>query len=115
LGAEDPIARRVVGILRECGFLVPREGKTRFGEPIIEGTVPPTQDGSIDELLSCGEFIVDGQVRKGPKAKSVLVVETPTVGVPLERRISAHAQVLRALPRLWSLLAQGLAPTAREN
>jgi len=109
LGASDPLAREVVGILRECGFLVPREGKTRFGEPIMEGIVPPTQDGSIDELLSCSKLVADGQVRKGPKAESVLVVETPIAHVSLEKRVAAHATILCSLPRFWSMLVSHVA------
>jgi len=109
LGAEDPIAREIVGLLRENGFPIPKEGKTRFGESIIDGVVPPAKDGSIDELLSCSALIREGRMLKGPQAKSVLVVETPIARVPLEKRVAAHAAILRSLPRFWSMLVNHVA------
>ena len=48
----DPVARDIVSILERCGFAVPRRGITRFGEPVLDGVIGPTQDGSIDEMLS---------------------------------------------------------------
>ncbi len=103
LGLRDPVAREVAAILEQKGFALPHDGTTRFGEAIVGGIVPPTHDGSLDELLSCAAYVRDGQVRPGPHAGSVLVVETPTVGVPLETRVAAHEAILCALPRLWEM------------
>lgn len=102
MGSGDPVARDIVSILERCGFAVPRRGVTRFGEPIVDGVIGPTQDGSIDELLSSGVLVRDGQAIPGPGAKTVIVVETPTHTVPLARRVAAHTEILRALPRWYS-------------
>jgi hypothetical protein len=99
---EDPVALDIVSILERCGFAVPRRGITRFGEPILNGVIGPTKDGSIDELLSSPLLVRDGLVIPGPGAKTVIVVETPTHSVPLARRVAAHAEILHALPR-WCL------------
>jgi hypothetical protein len=103
LGSEDPVAQEIVGLLRAHGFLIPQEGHTRFGEPIHAGVVPPTLDGSLDELLAAHTILQDGQVRPGPAARSMIVVETPTTNILLERRIVAHAAILHALAHFWTL------------
>jgi hypothetical protein len=102
MGSGDPVALEVVSILERCGFAVPRRGITRFGEPIVDGVIAPTQDGSIDELLSSHVLIRDGEAIPGPGARTVMVVETPTGAVPLARRVAAHAEILHALPRWYS-------------
>jgi hypothetical protein len=101
LGADDPAARALVGILAGH-FPVPRAGCTRFGERITDGIIPGTRDGSVDELLSAPALIRAGSRVPGPAARTVLVVETPT-RAPLERRVAAHKAILRALPELWTL------------
>jgi len=68
------------------------EGKTRFGEEIKNGVIGPVADGSIDELLTAHG------------AQTVIVVETPTIGVPLEKRVAAHGRIIQAYEELSSLL-----------
>jgi len=97
LGTQDPVAQEIVTILARNGFRIPEEGRTRFGEQIIDGIVPATQDGSIDELLASSTFVRDGHILRGPGARSALVVETPIVGVPLARRVAAHTEILASL------------------
>lgn len=109
LGARDPVARRIVRLLLRSGMPLAMTGTTGFGEPIDDGIVHvdqqghPVKDGSIDELLTSETIIVRGRRVKGPAAKTGIVVETSTVGVPIEKRIAAHAEIIRNLLRLWRL------------
>jgi len=63
----------------------------------MHGIVGPVTDSSIDELLSARQVVVGGVARPGPAAHTVLVFETPAAALPLERRIAAHAALLRRL------------------
>lgn len=101
LNTDDLVAKEVVKILRDSGMSMWREGATRFGERIIGGIAAGTYDGSIDEFLAAKEVWNNGAVVAGPGAKSAVVIETPVVGIPLEKRIAAHRAVLQKLPELW--------------
>ena len=57
----DPIARKVVRILKKQGFKFYGSGKTAFNEKILKGVVADINDGSIDELLSSEKIIVNGK------------------------------------------------------
>ena len=96
-GAEDPVAREVVKILLENGFNLQKSGKTKEGERIVNGTVSNLSDSSIDELLSAKRIILEGKQALGPSAEKVVVVETRTIGVPLEKRVKVHGEILRSL------------------
>ena len=108
LAGKNPVAKQIIRILFESGIAIELEGKTRFGEQIVDGVVSSDdkgqriRDGSIDELLASAKLIVDGREQAGPAAKTVIVVETPTRGVPLAKRVDAHGAVIRALGELWS-------------
>ncbi|HEU0225009.1 MAG TPA: hypothetical protein VFR29_06200 [Steroidobacteraceae bacterium] len=97
LGAADPLAIEAVAVLRDHGVPIKAGGTTRFDEPIAGGIIGPVTDSSIDELMSAATVIVDGQARPGPQAKTVLVFETPAAALPPERRVAAHAALLRRL------------------
>jgi hypothetical protein len=97
LGATDPLALAAVHVLEDNGIPLKMSGETRFGEPISGGIIGPVVDGSIDELMSAGSIIVDGQPRPGPEAGTVLVFETPAGRVGLQTRIDAHAALLKKL------------------
>lgn len=99
-GVEDPLAAAAVAVLVENGVPLKRDGTTRFDEPILDGIVGPVADSSIDELLSARRTIVNGASRPGPAARTVLVFETPAAALPLERRVAAHAALLRRLAAL---------------
>ncbi|MGY4884751.1 MAG: hypothetical protein ACP5NZ_04205 [Nanobdellota archaeon] len=99
----DPIARKIVGILKKHGFKFYEKGMTSFKEKIIKGVVSDINDGSIDELLSSEKIIVDGQIKKGPDAKSVVVVETKTVDIPLKKRVKAHSYILKSIKSIYTL------------
>ena len=99
LGAADPLALSAVQVLRQSGIPLKMSGETRFGEPINGGIVGPVIDGSIDELMSAHTIIVEGRQRPGPGAHTVLVFETPADRVELQRRIAAHAALLKELTR----------------
>jgi len=109
-GSDDEVAKKVISILEESGIPLKKEGPTRFEEPIEEGIVAndengkPIQDGSVDELLgTASRIIVDGRVVEKPIARTSLVIETPTINVPLERRVKAHSNILKQLKTLWEL------------
>lgn len=104
-GAADPLAIAAVAVLREAGVPIKAAGTTRFDEPVTDGIIGPVADSSIDELMSAATVIVDGELRPGPRAATVLVFETPAAALPLARRIAAHAALL-------SRLAGRLAPPA---
>ena len=72
-------------------------------EKIIKGVVSNIEDGSIDELLSAEKIIVNGQIRKGPDAKSVVVIETKTVDIPLKKRVKAHSYILKSSRGIYAL------------
>jgi len=96
-GAADPMALAAVLTLKENGIPLKMSGETRFGEAIEGGIIGPVVDGSIDELMSADTIIVDGQPKAGPDAHTVLVFETPADKVSLEKRIQAHAALLRSI------------------
>jgi len=99
----DPIARKIVNILKKQGFKFYEKGETSFKEKIIKGVISNINDGSIDELLSSEKIIVDGQIRKGPDAKSVIVIETKTIDVPLKIRVKAHSYILKSSKGIYAL------------
>jgi len=99
----DPIARKIVNILKKEGFRFYDRGETAFHEKIIKGVVSDINDGSIDELLSSEKIIIHGKIKKGPDAKSVVVVETKTVDVPLKKRVKAHSYILKDARQVYTL------------
>jgi hypothetical protein len=103
LKVYDPIARKIVNILKKQGFKFYEKGFTSFNEKIIKGVVSDINDGSIDELLSSEKIIVNNQTRKGPDAKSVVVIETKTIDVPLKKRVKAHSYILKSSKGIYAL------------
>lgn len=99
----DPIARKIVGILKKRDFKFYEKGMTSFNEKIIKGVVSNIKDGSVDELLSAEKIIVNGQIKDGPDAKSVVVIETKTIDVPLKKRIKAHSYILKSAKNIYAL------------
>jgi hypothetical protein len=96
-GEKDPLAAAAVSVLKENGVPLKMDGTTRFDEPIAQGIVGPVTDSSIDELLSAPRVVVEGALRAGPAAHTVLVFETPAAALSLERRVAAHAALIRRL------------------
>jgi len=97
LGADDPLAGTAVRILQDNNIPLKTSGVTRFDEPIVDGIIGPVIDGSIDELMSAEEVVVDGHVKPGPAARTVLVFETPAGNTDLKTRIGAHTALLKRL------------------
>ena len=97
LGSADPLALAAVRTLKDNGISLKMSGETRFGEVINGGIIGPVTDGSIDELMSAGSIIVDRQLQAGPAARTVLVLETPADQVNLQKRIGAHAGLLKSI------------------
>jgi hypothetical protein len=99
----DPIARKIVNILKKEGFRFYEKGETSFHEKIIKGIVSNIKDGSVDELLSSEKIIINGHIRDGPDAKSVIVIETKTIDVPLKKRVKAHSYILKSSKGIYAL------------
>lgn len=106
LGAQDPIAKEVVRILKSNGLPIISSGITRFGELIIEGVVDNGPDGSVDELIAARRLVAYREEREKIAGKHVIVVETPTLHAPLERRVAAHGQIIQAYSRFWEMASQ---------
>lgn len=103
LGANDPIAREIVNILKKRGSRIYERGQTSFNQKIKDGVVSNIHDGSIDELLS-SKYIIKGKRRmKGPYARSVIVVETNTVGIPISKRVNIHSKILSKIKKFYNI------------
>ncbi len=98
-GAAEELAITAVGVLRDNRVPIKMDGTTRFDEPVARGIVGPVTDGSIDELMSARQVVVDGEARPGPGAEVVLVLETPAAALPLAQRVEAQAALLRLLSK----------------
>jgi hypothetical protein len=103
LNVYDPIARKIVNILKKRGFKFYEKGETQDHEKIVKGVVSDIKDGSIDELLSAEKIIVNKVIKKGPNAKSVVVIETKTIDVPLKKRVKAHSHILKSSKEVYTL------------
>ncbi len=110
--AQDLIAKTVVQILTDAGFSLTQRGVTRFGEKIINGLVVSKRDDSVDELLAAESIYYHGKVVKKPAADSVITIETPTVRVPLKKRIDVHEEIIATYPKFLELL---LRQRSRQN
>jgi predicted deacylase len=102
LKENDPIAKEVVKILRKKKFQMVQKGKTMFDQEISDGIVSEVNDGSIDELLASKE-IIKGKKINGPNAKSVIVVETTSIRVPLKKRVNAHSTILKNSKKFYEI------------
>lgn len=99
---KNPIAQEIVAILSKH-FPIELSGKTEFNEKIKKGVIFETIDGSIDELFSAGKIIVNKKAIKKPAAKSVVVVETPSLHIPLAKRVLANSSIIQAIPQFIKL------------
>ena len=107
LGADDELAIEAVRVLQEHGIPIKAQGKTRFGEDIVSGIIGPVTDSSIDELIGAEDILIDGQLRAGPAARTVLVFETPAKDMTLAQRKAAHLALLRRLAMLIATPSHG--------
>jgi len=103
LGSNDPIAKQVVKILIRNGFKLKMSGKTGFNQKIKNGVVEIVHDDSLDELISSKKIIIKGKQVDGPDAKSVIVIETNTVNIPIEKRVAAHEEILLSSEKFFNM------------
>lgn len=103
-GSKDPVAQEIRRILEKNSIPLQSDGETRDGHPIINGIVSDGHDGSIDNLLAADRIMRNGEIVEKPGASSVVVVETPIIGVPLRTRIKVHGEIMRAIPRLLDIM-----------
>jgi len=107
MGVADPIAKMVVEILSGHDVLLQTNGVTRFGDTIVDGIVNASKDGSIDELLASNVIYKNNSMILKHPAKTVIVVETPSVGVPLEKRVMAHSEIIHHLEMFFHMAHEG--------
>ena len=93
-GCADPAAGAVMRKMRELGYPIKLSGRTDFDEEIRDGIVCGVQDGSIDELIASAG------------GRSVLVVETGSMKMGLERRVRLHRAIIGMLPELFKAAAR---------
>ncbi len=115
LGTSDPVAKEIVKILKKRKFRICEKGTTRFGQQIVNGVVSNINDGSIDELLASKKIIVNKKIKTGPFAKSVLVIETNIVKMPLKKRVKAHSQIIRSARKFFNIAKKIRVNTNREE
>ncbi len=110
--SDNLVGAEIVRLLQAAGIPLRESGRTRFGEPIVNGVISrddkgmPIRDGSIDELLASKDVFIDGKQAPGPAAQTVIVVETPAFeGSRLALRVAAQGAVLQRVRELWRLNA----------
>lgn len=109
---DNPVGAEVIRLLAGTGIPIRLEGRTRFGEPIVNGVISrddsgaPIRDSSIDELLAAPVVFVGDERRPGPAAATVIVAETPAfAGSQFALRVAAQGAVVQSTPELWRLSA----------
>lgn len=107
---NNPVGAEVIRLLETSGIPIRTSGRTRFGEPIVNGVISrddkggPIRDGSIDELLAATDIFWNGTKTPGPAAPTVIVVETPAfAGSKFALRVAAQGKVVRRVEKLWAL------------
>ncbi len=98
---NDPVALQIVQLLLAIDYPLFLSGQTRFQQKITSGVVEKSLDGSIDELIAADKIYLNHQWQPGPKAKSVIVVETAASNQPLSQRQLAQELLLDNLEKLW--------------
>ena len=106
LKEKDPVAEKVIKILRKNHVSLQKTKKTRFNEEIIDGMAINVQDGSIDELLAAKKIVIKNNIRKGPSCPHVVVVETIALDIPLHKRIATHKQIIDSLEDMWNEISK---------
>ena len=102
-GLNDPIVREIVRIFKKNSLKFMEYKETRFGESAKDGIIYNIRDGSIDELFAADEIFLNGKIVKKPVAKTVIVVETPVKGSPIEDRVKTDELVIKSLEKFWRM------------
>jgi len=103
LGARDRVARKIVSIINQHDMPLMQCGATCFAEMISNGIIEKVRDGSLDELLASDQIIVNGNIERGPGAKTVVVVETSVESFSLTQRIACHSDIILSVAQLYDL------------
>ena len=102
-GFKDPVVKEIVRLFQENGLQFMKHGKNWFGENIKDGIIYGIHDGSIDELLSAEKIFLNGKVTKKQAAKSVIIIETPIKGAPIEERIKTDELIIKSFGNFWRI------------
>jgi len=104
------IGMDIIRILERCNFPLMLNGRTRFGENVINGIVRPESDGST-QALSVAQKYYDWKTNQWidkPAAQVSIVIETPRdEAFPLEDRIAAYVEIIHNLPKYWQIVSGG--------
>lgn len=95
--------------LEGSGYTMQKSGLTRFLEPIKNGFVVNSHDGSVDDLLAADKYIDQGKVIYKKAAEAVFVVETVihhSVPTPLSDRVGTHRKIIQMYEELWNKLIE---------
>ncbi len=103
-GVSDAVAKEIIRLFKKNHIAFVMNGKTRFGENIVNGFVRSSQDGSIDELLGAEKFFLNNQIIAKPASKTVIVIETPIEKTPIEARIKIHKLIIQSLENFWNII-----------
>lgn len=108
----DIICPQLAKILSKSGYRVQKKGITRYFEPIKDGFVKNSHDGSTDELLASSKYIENFHIKKKKPAKAVFVLETI---IPykiagrlktMNNRVSVHSEIIRSYPKIWKIVKE---------
>lgn len=102
-GFDDPIVAEIVRLFKKNGLKFIKDGRTWFGENIKDGVIHGIHDGSIDELFSANKIFLNNKIVKKPAAKSVVVIETPIKGSPIEERVKTNELVIKSFYKFWKI------------
>lgn len=112
LGQNDPIAKKIVQIFEKHGFILIKEGKTRFPHEIVKNGIVHRDDGKIihdgsNEEFFASDFIFqnDVWVKKTPTLH-IITGETTINGYPLRKRIDAHNEVIQCIDKFYQTALQ---------
>lgn len=107
LGAKDPIAKKVVEILKKCGMSIFDNGeailegrRVKISGGIVDASI---NDSSIDELLVSEWVFVNGEWKNKKPADHLVVVETPALLASLKKRVSAHFNIIACYEEFWRM------------
>lgn len=103
MGAGDPVARKIIREFIANDFPLCLTDETELDEIICDGIISSVKDGSVDELLSAGEIFCNGSTSKGPRGRTVIVIETGSKGIPLSLRVKIQSHFMRMLPEFWKM------------
>lgn len=110
MGANDPIAKSIVRILRNYGFQIIENGHTGVKDIEIKNGIArrpngeQIRDGSIDEFFASDRYFQEGTWHPKFPTPHVIVSENSIDGFPLSKRNAVKTEIIRSLPEFWRIV-----------